>query len=125
LLSSDLLDRVRAAGGLDADPFDPACISGALSAGRGLDAAVESFLTTLEAVNTELNGPMPSQTIGGPDRQLPADLVYAVSEVIRMLRDEGEAVAAWVVETAWLAVLAGDIDDVRAHVAEARRARDL
>jgi len=34
-----------------------------------------------------------------------------------MLRDFGDDHSAWMVETAWLAILAGDIDDLREHIA--------
>lgn len=57
------------------------------------------------------------------------DLVYAIAEIDRMLRSYGVGVsdgarraqaakATWRIETAWRAVLAGDIDDLRQHLAE-------
>jgi hypothetical protein len=45
-------------------------------------------------------------------------VAYSVAEVARMLREASADREAWQVETGWLAVLAGDIDDVGQHVAE-------
>jgi hypothetical protein len=56
-------------------------------------------------------------------------VVYAVAEITSLLRKhapfstgtdatQGLARATWLVETAWLAVLAGDIDDLHAHLSE-------
>ena len=45
------------------------------------------------------------------------------AEVARMLRDAGADRSARKVDTAWLAVLAGDVDDVREHVAQEESAR--
>jgi hypothetical protein len=39
-----------------------------------------------------------------------------------MLRDEGLDDDAWTVDAAWLAVLAGDGDDIAAHVESERTA---
>ena len=73
----------------------------------------------LETLNLELNGDVPSEGVGDTPRLIPADAAYAVGEVSRMLRDDPETPrAAWLVETAWLAALAGDIDDLRQHVSD-------
>jgi hypothetical protein len=92
-----------------------------------LDAAVHDVVETLGRLNLELNGPVPSECKGLSD--LPRDLVYAIAEIDRMLRSYGVGVsdgarraqaakATWLIETAWRAVLAGDIDDLRQHLAE-------
>jgi hypothetical protein len=83
------------------------------------------FHTTLETLNRELNGEIPSESTGSAD-VVPTDVAYAVAEVTRMLRDyadKGGALhpstglrEAWLIETAWLAVLAGDIDDLQQHL---------
>lgn len=94
-----------------------------------LETAVDDVITTLEALNHEVNGNVPSETAASA-RTISTDIAYAVAEISRMLRSYEEraadgrgAEAAWMVDTAWLAVLAGDIDDVEEHVAEERRAR--
>src|SRR4051812_42411023 len=117
MVTSGLVAEVRRHAGLDADSVGPATISGALARKGDVDAAVESFLVTLQHVNVELNGAASSASVRGRERVLPAGLVYAVAEVARMLRDEGHPDAAWSVDSAWLAVLAGDIDNVPEHVA--------
>jgi hypothetical protein len=82
-----------------------------------LDAALADFLDALAALNRELNGPIPSERIGGPET-IPIDVEYAVANVADMLRKHGERTAkeTWMVETAWLAVLARDIDDLAEHL---------
>jgi hypothetical protein len=98
-----------------------------------LDEALADFIAVLGTLNNELNGPVPSGPAGPPGARatvVPRDAAYAVAEVTRMLREYGErqsdaaAVrAAWVVDTAWAAVLAGDIDDLEEHVSDEERAR--
>jgi hypothetical protein len=90
---------------------------------RGLAEAVSDFLALLDVLNYELNGTNPSDTTSGKAETISTDVAYAVAEVARMLRDAGADREAWAVETGWLAVLAGDIDDVRQHVAEEEAAR--
>lgn len=88
--------------------------------------AVVDCLCTLATLNRELNGDIPSRTTVCVE-DVPRNLVYAVTEIVRMIRDcqehaqgqSGEAVfaqAARRIETAWLAVLAGDIDNILEHV---------
>jgi hypothetical protein len=91
-----------------------------------LDEALADFLATLAQLNHELNGEVPSASTG-PGEEIPRDVAYAVAEVISILRDaNGESAArpgaasfaqsAWLIEIAWLAVLAGDIDELQQHV---------
>jgi hypothetical protein len=60
---------------------------------------------------------------------LPRSLIYAVTEILRMLRevsssDRPEAVRAEsLITMAWSAILAGDIDDLRRHLADEERVR--
>ena len=117
---------IRSHAGLVGDGLaNPTLISGALAHQQDVDIAVGSFVAALQRLNVELNGPTPTGSVADSDRRmLPAQLVYAVTEVSRMLRDEGQTEAAWAVDTAWLAVLAGDIDDVSEHVAEERATPD-
>ena len=88
-----------------------------------LDAAVSDFVDALEALNHELNGSEPSAAVSGKADAVAVETAYAVAEVARMLREAGAAQEAWAVDTAWLAVLAGDTDDVRQHVAEEKATR--
>jgi hypothetical protein len=95
------------------EPVDP----------RELADAVSEFLGLLDVLNLELNGAEPSAAISGKAETISRTAAYSVAEVARMLRDGGADREAWQVETGWLAVLAGDIDDVRQHVAEEEAAR--
>jgi hypothetical protein len=83
-----------------------------------LGDAVADFIDALQALNHELNGAVPSDSISGADT-VSRGAAYAVAEVIRMLDENGKAQhERWMVETAWLAVLAGDIDDLDEHIAQ-------
>jgi hypothetical protein len=99
-----------------------------------LEAAVSDFIRTLSSLNHEMNGEVPSETIGGKDENIPRVLVYAVTEVIRMLREYQETTkdpatvqalgrAAWRAETGWTSVLDGDIDAIEEHLAGEESAR--
>jgi hypothetical protein len=82
-----------------------------------LSEAVTDFLHTLSGLNHELNDDVPSENINISDASIPSSVAYSVAEVARMLRTSRETEReAWAVDTAWLAVLAGDIDDVHEHV---------
>jgi hypothetical protein len=88
-----------------------------------LDDALDDLVQTMAALNRELNGEVPSATTEGAE-QIPRKLAYAIAEITRMLREEsGLPDHAWRVETAWNAVLAGDIDDLDEHLRNERRAR--
>lgn len=113
---------VRSHAGLEDVAHRPS-VSEALGRSGQIDAAVADFLDVLQQMNVDLNGRVPSQTAGGAEVALPAGLVYAIAEVARMLRDQGHDDDAWAVDTAWLAVLGGDIDDIGAHVVLERAAR--
>jgi RimJ/RimL family protein N-acetyltransferase len=86
--------------------------------GPQLREAVVDFVNTLQALNMELNGPAPSETLGTAVDAVPRGVAYAVAESVRLLREAGATDEAWLAETAWLAVLAGDIDDVWRHLRE-------
>jgi hypothetical protein len=125
-VSQETISAIRAYAGLEGDPGDrlgPLTVSGALAAGVGVDLAVQSFIDALQALNVEMNGTARDEKVGADERPLPRRLIYAVAEVARMLRDDGRLDEAWSIDTAWLAVLAGDIDDVPGHIALERRAR--
>jgi hypothetical protein len=86
-----------------------------------LDAALDDLLAAFAALNRDLNGDVPSAS-SDPGGELPVRVAYAVSEIGRMLRKAIPALpsanrAAWVVDTAWNAVLAGDVDDLDEYVA--------
>jgi hypothetical protein len=103
---------------------------GAENEGR-LDEALVDFIDALSDLNHELNGEVPSEsTAADPIPTITTWLAYSVAVATRMLRTYGEKqqddevlLAAWRVETAWEAVLAGDIDDIAEHVADEERMR--
>ncbi|NJL26805.1 MAG: hypothetical protein HC897_02460 [Thermoanaerobaculia bacterium] len=85
-----------------------------------------NVIQLFETINFEFNGPTPSEVIK-KEHFLPRALVYAIAEILSMLRiyREGEDDPALVsllahvlrqLETAWCAVLAGDIDDITEHL---------
>jgi hypothetical protein len=83
-----------------------------------LEGAADDFLDALDSLNRELNGDDPSAEAASKSAVVSRDAAYAVAEVDRMLREHGNARReAWAVETAWLAILAGDVDDLREHLA--------
>jgi hypothetical protein len=101
----------------------------------GLYEAAADLLATLARLNHELNGETPSESADFAT-EIPRDPVYALAVVIRLLRDANDkspgfseagsfADAAGLVETAWAAVLAGDIDDLPQHVSQEQAARQL
>ena len=69
----------------------------------------------LERLNQELNGLLSSESFVGAS-DVPRSVAYSVSVVAGMLRDAGRHDAAERVDTAWRAVLDGDIDDLAEHV---------
>ena len=117
---------LRHAGIPEADESGGPTISGttyeAIDPGKS-KAAIADFVDALEALNHELNGVVPSEVRAADDNDVPRDVAYAVAEASRMLREAGCEHGAWRVETAWLAVIAGDIDDVVEHVDEEARGR--
>lgn len=140
VVSELVVRRLRWHAGLEhaGDPLTAsvsACTSpdGAL-AGR-LDAAVADFLKTLGQVNKELHGPVPSESSRRVD-SVPIRVAYAVSEVVRLLREHSASRAqvapheaasreAWLVDVAWSAVLAGDIDNLEEHLAHEEMTRGV
>jgi hypothetical protein len=122
MANPDTIDRLRWHAGLDDldDTSVPSVASVTYPDGRtpGLERAVADFIASLERLNHELNGACPSDATAASD-SISRKAAYAVAEVVRMLDGHGDAERErWLVETAWLAVLAGDIDDLQAHVAE-------
>jgi hypothetical protein len=117
--SHDVVSRVRWHAGLDPGPGAVPSIAdctGPASTNDGIDAALSDLLRTLGELNQELNGEIPSSSTGGAS-QIPRTLCYAISEITRMLREHpGSHDAAWAVETAWAAILAGDVDSLDEHL---------
>ena len=122
MVSLDTIRLLLWHAGLRDGALDPESVSGATATGQGVGEAVAGFLLVLERVNRELNGPSPSGRIGVGSDDVPRDVAYAVSEVTRMLRAAEAQDAAGRVDTAWNAVLAGDIDDLAEHVEGEHRA---
>jgi hypothetical protein len=125
MVAEDTIGLLRWHAGLEGDPPDPDSVSGSLALRRGVDQAFNRFIDVLDALNQELNGPQPSAQIGEKAESIPIRAAYAVAEVARMLGDTAHVIEAWEVDTAWLAVLAGDIDDLRQHLAEEHTARPV
>lgn len=123
VVSAETLRLLRWHPGLDGDPLDPASVSGSTAAAAAIGRALHAFIGVLQRLNIELNGAVPSEVRGeAGDESIPRAAAYAVAAVSRMLRAAGRDEAAWQTDTAWSAVLAGDIDDVPAHVAQQRSA---
>jgi hypothetical protein len=88
-----------------------------------LDSGVADLLDAMAAFNGEFNGAVPSEARTA-SQSVPRDATYAVGEVIRLLHDAERSNLntlrygdrAWLAETAWLAVRAGDVDDLRQHL---------
>jgi hypothetical protein len=90
-----------------------------------METATADLVEALDDFNRVLNGPRPSSDLrdAGRSDAVPTRVAYSVAEACRMLREAGAADCAWRVETAWLAVLAGDIHDIRQHVEWEQQAR--
>lgn len=121
MVSDETLKLLRWHAGLDGDSLDPASVSGSTAAGAPVGPALGAFLDVLQRLNVEMNGAAPSEA-GEGDTSVPRVAAYAVAEASRMLRAAGRDGAARQADAAWSAVLAGDIDDVPAHVALERSA---
>jgi hypothetical protein len=121
--ASDLIKRHAGIG--DSATNNARTVSAATERGDadGIDAAAVDLVTALAEFNHELNGPSPSAETGAPSDRVERQVVYAIAESLRMLGEADAVQRAEDVESAWLAVLAGDIDDVAEHVAIERRMR--
>lgn len=121
--------RLRYHAGLESGMEWPVpSLSEALWQGTPLQQSLEDVFDALEALNRELNGPVPSES-ASRHPSFPRELIYAVTEIIRMIRraprprdsavpaDETGRIARRL-EMAWSAILAGDIDDLAEHVAQ-------
>ena len=125
-MSESASERIKRHGGIgDGEAVNPLTVAGAT--GRRdraeIHAATADLVAALADFNYEVNGSTPSMHVSGRQETVQRDVVYAVAESVRMLREAAAVEQAEDVETAWLAVLAGDIDDVREHVALERRFR--
>lgn len=124
------LARIRWHAGLDGayeGDIVPLCLC-AIEPTNGVekfDASLIDFIDTLSKLNIELNGSLPSDRCSEHREWLPRSLVYAVTEVIRSLRERREKAvlqlkaadrALWCAETAWSALLSGDIDNLWQHL---------
>jgi hypothetical protein len=118
-------ERIRRHAGLGEPSLASDTVSAATSDGNpgDIDSAASDFVAALNDYNRDLNEAVPSSSVKSGSDSVPRDVAYAVGEVTRMLRESGANRSAWRVETAWLAVLAGDIDDLAEHLAEEEAAR--
>jgi hypothetical protein len=117
--SDEVIEHVRRHAGLRTFDHQAASISdctGPDGATANLDEALENLVAVLAVLNLQLNGAIPSETPYGAD-QIPRTLAYAIAEIVRMLREQPtSSAAASTVDSAWAAILAGDIDDLREHL---------
>ena len=73
--------------GGDGMPSISSCLPYGAPASSEIERALSDFVATLEILNHELNGTVPSEHISLQAPLLPSTLVYAITEVIRLLRD--------------------------------------
>lgn len=93
---------------------------------RAVGQAVSDLLVVLEQINRELRASRalaPKQS----EHVVPLVVAYSMAEILFLLRRGGETSSGSkdsfiTVETAWRAVLDGDIEDISTHVALERRA---
>ena len=132
MIDSRIISRLQWHAGLfELVESEATSISDYVARGRGVDdalwAAIEDVLDILSELNVQVNGQAPSEMISGKEENFPRVLVYAVMEILRYLESlpKGEAAnrGHWLVMTAWSAVLAGDIDDIRQHLRDEELAR--
>ena len=138
MLTANTLERLRGHAGLKESnsvdiPFISECTWPRGRVNANLESSFADFISTLDDLNRELNGEFPpSSTSKASD--IPRDVVYAVTEIIRMLReslDDAESQrevtwfgrAVWFAEVAWSAVLSGDIDDIGRYLHEEEKMR--
>lgn len=101
---------------------------------QDLNEAVKDILNIFQMLNIELNSEVPSEDCVG-EEHIPRRLVYAVGEILLITRLAAEKAAtndlryevmraARQIEIGWLAVMAGDIDDIVEHIILEERARE-
>ena len=124
----DATERLRYhAGYLGETCFDVPSLDYALFNKKPIDDALADVIATLNTLNIEINGPIPSETIETSPALFPRQLVGAVTEIVRRVREEAVAAdnaetkrellrIAWRLDCAWSAILDGDIDDLEEHV---------
>jgi hypothetical protein len=125
-MSESASGRIKRHAGIGISATDNARTVSAATGRRDADeiaAAAVDLVAALAAFNHELNGPSPSAETGAQADDVEREVVSAIAESARMLREADAVQCAEDVESAWLAVLAGDIDDVGEHVASERRMR--
>lgn len=102
---------------------------------------IEVILNCLQAANLALNGPVPSGHAQAKQRQIPDDLICAITslcweclETELELERKGETAtklawipkkALWQILCGWMAVLDGDIDDIKEHVQLEQTVKDF
>jgi hypothetical protein len=106
----------------DRSPLVDGCLASGEINGPRFDDALEDLIQTLQRLNTELNGEVPSKTFSNSE-SVPRPVAYSISEITRTLRGASLLDTAAIVDIAWNAVLAGDIDDIRIHLEGERLTR--
>jgi hypothetical protein len=136
-MNATLLSRLSWHAGLEGtDEGDQPSISAstlkANFSATSIGRATSDVVDLLEELNKDLNGSMPSESTNHAEN-IPRSLAYAMAEILRLLRDSQNDLPSqsngltsrslWTIETAWNAVLAGDIDNLHEHLAYEEAAR--
>lgn len=130
MFSDTTIARLRWHAGYDGNRPQPEgsaikdCRAGTPNVERQLAAAFKDVIDVLVEVNIQANGEVPSETYPGsePASSFPRLLIAAVAEILRLLKEldaagvPSAARAARMVNSAWDAVIDGDIDDIWRHV---------
>lgn len=136
-MNATLLSRLRWHAGLEESyegdqPSISASTWKANFSATSIGRATSDVVDLLEELNKDLNGSTPSESTDYAEN-IPRSLAYAMSEILLLLRDSRNDLPSqsndltrrslWTIETAWNAVLAGDIDNLREHLAYEEAAR--
>jgi hypothetical protein len=120
----DLTKQLRYHAGLEPDlRLGVPSLSDALWKKTSITASVDDVLRLLHLLNHEVNGLVPSASTEDHG-QFSRQLIYAVTEIIDLLRGEHQlpdteiGLAGRRIAFAWSCVLAGDIDDIRQEIAD-------
>jgi|SRR5882724_7877759 len=118
----DVTTQLRYHAGLESDlKLGVPSLADAVWKRASIAASVEDVIRLFQLLNHELNGLVPSASTRD-NGQLSRNLVYAVTEIVRILReletgpDTEVSRAVRHMEFAWSCILAGDIDNIRQEI---------
>ena len=125
----EAIERIRMHAGFVASPPNAADIGMLIYEAKNgrplgdIEIAAADIVRCLSLINLEINAPieLPGES------KIPGSLVSAISQIVcdciefaLRFNDEKSAkrmlTAAWIIQLAWNAVAAGDIDDIEEHV---------